>query len=204
MAHLEAALLPLCLMVVGDHTREYIQDGLLELLRGAGITQALLPSAPGLQASRFGVPQFQILPGSVRHAIAVYYTLQDVVLSVSFTCTPPTAVGPRYELQQVALFDPAFVDAFPTPTLAAESIEQTLRSGHYPFARVTIREPSQHVRGHGERYIGRVFLPSVASFRMVQRDHPGGMPFPRPPILAASSPPAWCSSHPPVATPTMA
>jgi hypothetical protein len=176
MAPLEAALLLLCLMVVGDHTREYNQDGLLELLCGARITQALLPSARGLQASRFGVPQFQILPGSVRHATAVYYTLQDVVLSVSFTCTPPTAVGPRYELQQVALFDPAFVDAFPTPTLTAESIEQTLRSGHYPFARITIREPSQHVRGHGERYIGRVFLPSVASFRMVQRDHPGGMP----------------------------
>jgi hypothetical protein len=112
----------------------------------------------------------------VRHATGVYYTLQDVVLSVSFTCTPPTAVGPRYELQQVALFDPAFIEAFPTPTLAAESIEHTLRSCHYPFARVTIREPSQDVRGHGVRYIGRVFLPSVASFRMVQRNHPSGMP----------------------------
>jgi hypothetical protein len=68
LAPLEAALLPLCLMVVGDYTREYTQDSLLELLRGAGLTQAILPSAPGLQpeASRFGVAQFQVLPGLVR------------------------------------------------------------------------------------------------------------------------------------------
>jgi hypothetical protein len=63
MTPLEAALLPLCLMVVDDHTREYTQDGLLELLPGAGLTQAVLPSAPDLQASGVGVPQFQILLG---------------------------------------------------------------------------------------------------------------------------------------------
>jgi hypothetical protein len=177
LSELDTALLSLGVLIVGDHTFELTAQLLLDLLRTGGIGPETLPTAPGMQPSKsLGAPQFQFLASSLRECIPLLYALMDTVLSVTFASSPPTSSGPRYELQQVALFDPAFIAAFPTPAVAAESIERSIRERHeYPWARVMIPPRIQEVKGKSQ-HVGRIFLPATSSYRMMQRDFPEGFP----------------------------
>ena len=178
LSPLSAAALSLCTIITGDRSRT--SDEFLQALRQAGVTSAVLPSAPVRIESQAGFPLFAFYPASVACAVQLYYAIQDIASSapafVSFLPHPSDG-KPHYELQQAVLVPISFLEHFP-PGQAAPTLQRLLRT-HPAFTSACIalgRDSTQQDEEHGRQRVVRVYFPSTAHFRIWARDFPTGVP----------------------------
>ncbi|GAQ93625.1 hypothetical protein KFL_017260010, partial [Klebsormidium nitens] len=180
-AELAQSLLPLGTIILGDRTRS--ASDLLAALRGAGVTTAMLPSAPTREESTTGPPQYAFLAGAISHVPALLIHLQDVASAgcapALTSYLPPSAgKGVPYQLQQSCFIAQSVLSRFSSTQSAAASIQSVLRTFERFSSVDVLIMPDQ---GREDPVLGRctlvrIFSSSITTFIAWLDEFPDGVP----------------------------